>query len=277
MTSGTSKGPGKRGQHSVPRLDLYKTSAVSNFSTHLLPDLSFFRMLFLTGPPDLWPHSSLAHMMEWIRLEYGGETGAYFMNEKGLELDRFINALAGVCERNEPVILLGITLAFHQFLEEARARRLVFHLPPGSRIMDTGGFKGRRIDLSKAELYERYQAVLGIPESHIVNEYGMTEMCSQFYDNVLVDHSNGIHRPRHKRIPPWVRTLIVDPETLTELPPGSTGLLRHYDLANCGSVMALQTEDIGRSVADGFEILGRASGADSRGCALIVEDLLRAQ
>jgi acyl-CoA synthetase (AMP-forming)/AMP-acid ligase II len=277
MTSGTSQGAAKRGRHPVPRLDLYRASALSNFSAHLLPDLASLRMLFLTGSPEIWPQSSLAHMMEMVRQEYGGEDAAYYINETGLDLDRLLKTLGGVCDRNEPVILLGITLAFHQLLEQARNHRLIFHLPPGSRIMDTGGFKGRRMDLSKTELYERYEEVLGIPQTHIVNEYGMTEMCSQFYDNVLRDHVNGVRRPRHKRIPPWVRTLIVDPETLEELPPGSTGLLRHYDLANCGSVMALQTEDIGRTVADGFEITGRASGAEARGCSLIVEELLKAR
>ncbi len=277
MTSGTSQGAAKRGRHPVPRLDLYRASALSNFSAHLLPDLASLRMLFLTGSPETWPHSSLAHMIEMIRREYDGDSSDYYINETGLDLDRLIKTLGGVCDRNEPVILLGITLAFHQLLEEARTHRLVFHLPPGSRIMDTGGFKGRRMDLSKTELYERYEAVLGIPQTHIVNEYGMTEMCSQFYDNVLIDFMSGVSRPRHKRIPPWVRTVIVDPETLEELPPGSTGLLRHYDLANCGSVTALQTEDIGHAIADGFEITGRAAGVESRGCSLIVEELRRAR
>ena len=58
-------------------------------------------------------------------------------------------------------------------------------------------------------------------------------------------------------------------------PPGSTGMLRHYDLANCGSVMALQTEDIGHTIGDGFEITGRATGSEARGCSLLVEEILR--
>ncbi|MBI3810967.1 MAG: long-chain fatty acid--CoA ligase [Nitrospirae bacterium] len=277
MTSGTSQGAAKRGRHPVPRMDLYRASALSNFSAHLLPDLASLRMLFLTGSPETWPHSSLSHMIEVIRREYGGDPADYYINETGLDLDRLIKTLGEACDRNEPVILLGITLAFHQMIQYALTHRRSFRLPSGSRVMDTGGFKGRQIDLSKTDLYRRYEEVLGIPRTHIVNEYGMTEMCSQFYDTVLIDHINGVRHPRHKRIPPWVRTLIVDPETLEELPPGSTGLLRHYDLANCGSVMALQTEDIGRTVSDGFEITGRAAGAEARGCSLIVEELLRAQ
>ncbi len=273
ITSGTSQGPAKRGRHPVPRLDVYRTSALFNFSAHLLPDLAGMRMLILTGSPEIWPQSSLAHMMEMVRQEFGGEDAAYYINDSGLDLDRLLKTLTQACEQNAPVILLGVTPAFHQVLEHARNHRLTFRLPGGSRIMDTGGFKGRQLDLSKTELYRWYEEVFGIPQTHIVNEYGMTEMCSQFYDNVLMDSITGTPRPRHKRIPPWVRTLIVDPETLEELPPGSTGLIRHYDLANCGSVMALQTKDIGHAIGDGFEITGRASGAESRGCSLIIEEL----
>lgn len=277
LTSGTSRGPAKRGRHLIPRVEIYRASALLNFSAHLLPDLPVLKMLILAGSPELWPDSSLAHMIGLIRREYGGDDAAWFMKETGLDSDRFMESLDDACDQNRPVILLGVTLAFFQFLEQARSRRRSFRLPSGSRIMDTGGFKGRKIDLSKFELYRRHEETFGVPQSHIVNEYGMTEMCSQFYDTVLRDHVNGVVRPRHKRIPPWVRTLIVDPETLEELPPGQTGLLRHYDLANCGSVMALQTEDIGRTVSDGFEITGRAAGAEARGCSLIVEELLRAQ
>ncbi|MBI3995441.1 MAG: AMP-binding protein [Nitrospirae bacterium] len=281
LTSGTSRGPEIRGRHPVPRLEIYRASALLNFSSHLLPDLAEMKMMILAGSPDLWPRSSLSHMMEMVRQEYGGEEAAYYINDAGLDIDRLLKTLTEACDRNRPVMLLGVTLAFHEVLEYARNHRLSLRLPNGSRIMDTGGFKGRRIDLSKSELYRRYEEVFGVPQTHIVNEYGMTEMCSQFYDNVLADCVNDIERPRlrlrRKRIPPWVRTLIVDPETLEELPPGQTGLLRHYDLANCGSVMALQTEDVGRTIADGFEILGRASGAEARGCSLIVEELLRAR
>jgi hypothetical protein len=69
----------------------------------------------------------------------------------------------------------------------------------------------------------------------------------------------------------------VDPETLEDRPQGSTGVLRHFDLANCGSVSALQTEDIGLEVADGFEITGRLAGTETRGCSLLVEDMLGIQ
>ena len=281
LSSGTSRGPEKRGRHPVPRLDLYRTSILKNFSAHLLPDLAEwrkFKIFILTGSPETWPDSSLAHMMEVVRIQYGLPESAYFIHNAGLDLDGLIRSVEAASGDTHPVLLLGVTLAFLQLLEHCRRQAIPFRLPPGSRLMDTGGLKDRHIHLSKAERYERYTALFGIPSSHIVNEYGMTEMCSQFYDTVLADRINPPDRLspiRHKGIPPWVRTMVLNPETLDPLPSGQTGILRHFDLANCGSVMALQTEDIGRAIGDGFEITGRAEGAEVRGCSLILEDLLR--
>ena len=105
----------------------------------------------------------------------------------------------------------------------------------------------------------------------------MTEMASQFYDNVLYNRFHKSNEPRYKIAPPWVRTIVVDPETLREVPSGKLGILRHFDLANCGSVMAIQTDDVGYTTGDGFEITGRAPGSEARGCALVLDEILAAQ
>jgi hypothetical protein len=105
----------------------------------------------------------------------------------------------------------------------------------------------------------------------------MTEMASQFYDNVLYNRFRQSNEPRYKISPPWVRTLVFDPETLTEVPPSQTGLLRHFDLANVGSVMAIQTDDLGYTTGAGFDITGRAPGTEARGCALVLDEFLAAQ
>ena len=78
-------------------------------------------------------------------------------------------------------------------------------------------------------------------------------------------------------MPPWVRTRAVDPSSLEDVAAGETGLLVHYDLANTGSVLAVQTSDIGRIVGDGFEVFGRAAGAELRGCSLAAEMMLGAR
>src|SRR5947207_12941522 len=122
---------------------------------------------------------------------------------------------------------------------QRRARK--FGLAEGSRIMDTGGFKGQNERAVAAkELRARYDALLGIPATHCVNEYGMTELLSQFYDDGLRAYIRALPSlGRAKRTPPWVRSTIVDPETLAPLRTGERGLLRHFDLANLHSVCAL--------------------------------------
>jgi hypothetical protein len=143
-------------------------------------------------------------------------------------------------------------------------------LPPGSRVMETGGFKGRTRELSRAELHGACGERLGVPASHVVNQYGMTELASQFYDSILREPT----APRRKLAPPWTRVRLLDPETGEEVGPGAIGRVAILDLANTGSVLAVQTADLGRQLADGFEVLGREPGAEARGCSLAAEAML---
>lgn len=273
FTSGTSQGSDRRGRHGFPWLEVYHTSLLANFSAHLLPDDAQLRMLILTPAPDLLPTSSLTHMIEVVRNAFGTKGSTYFLGERGIDIPGLLHALREIDARQEPVCLLGTSFAFVHVLDACLADGLNFRLPDGSRLMDTGGFKGRSREVSRGELLRLYQKVFGIPEAFCVNEYGMTEMGSQFYDNTLSDRTHGRSRPRFKQIPPWVRTRIVDPATLAELSEGEVGLLTHYDLANCGSVMAVETEDLGYKIGEGFEILGRAPEAEARGCSLTVDEL----
>lgn len=273
LTSGTSRGGEQRGQHGFPWLELYHTSLLKNFAAHLLPDGVRPRMLILAPSPDLSPSSSLSHMLEVVRETYGGEGSAYFVGETGMDLAGLIRVLREVESQQEPICLLGSSFAFVHFLDVCLQEGWTFQLPEGSRLMDTGGFKGRSRGLSRDELSRLYGKILGIPKALCINEYGMTEMGSQFYDNALRDRWLGRSRARFKEVPPWVRTRILDPTTLEEVPEGQMGLLIHYDLANCGSVLAIETEDLGYRVAEGFEVVGRAPGAEARGCSLTIEEL----
>lgn len=297
LTSGTTQGQQRQGRHLIPKLSVYEAAILPHFAAYLLPDHppaadalgGRLRMMILTGSPSLWPHSSLAYMMEVVRRAFGADGSTYYLKEGGLDLEAVISDLKAAEKTAEPVFLLGITLAFWELMTRVRSRGLNFSLPPGSRIMDTGGLKGHRTEISKEELYRAYKEMLGIPKEFIVNEYGMTEMGSQFYDNVLANHFRGRHAlsadrqaPRFKTAPHWVRTMVVDPETLIEVPIGTIGILKHLDLANCGSVMALLTEDLGYAVADGlpagqagFELAGRIQGAEARGCSLLIEEMRR--
>jgi hypothetical protein len=140
--------------------------------------------------------------------------------------------------------------------------------------MDTGGGKGTRLELTRAEVEASFQRVLEIPPSHLVNEYGMAEMGSQFYDDTLRAAVEGRPPLRGKRIAPWVRTRVLDPETMRECPEGTPGLLVHFDLANLEIPLAIQTEDVGARLGNRLVLEGRLPEAERRGCSLPFEQFV---
>jgi len=277
-TSGTTQGRERRGTHYIADIALYHGALLPHFAAMLLPDDARLVMLSLVPRPRELPDSSLAHMIATAIESLGSpSSGWYASTAHAVHEPELHEALRAAERQGEPVCLLGTSLAFVHWFEAMRAVGAVHRLPEGSRLMDTGGFKGRRSEISREALRSDSLELLGIPESHCVNEYGMTEMCSQFYDAALRDHvlrRTGV--ARRMVAPAWVRTRVMDPETLEPVAHGRTGLLCHYDLANAGSVTAVQTEDIGEEVEGGILVLGRAAGALPRGCSLAMEELLAA-
>ncbi len=276
-TSGTSRGPQKRGRHLVPDLRLYQASALTHFADCLQPDRRKLRVLALIPSPELRPDSSLTQMTEWVVATSEHAGSAYFIDSGGIHLDAFTQAVTQVQHDGTPVCILAITSALVAFFDQCEAQGDRFTLPGGSRIMDTGGNKGQGRVISRNGFLQSCWRYLKVAGYYCVNEYGMTEMASQFYDNVLYNRFRRSNEPRYKIGPAWTRTLVVDPETLQEVPPGQSGILRHFDLANAGSVMAIQTEDLGYTVGEGFEITGRVLGSEPRGCALALDEFLGAQ
>jgi hypothetical protein len=181
-------------------------------------------------------------------------------------LDRVV---AEATETSRPLCLLGTTLGFGEWLVRLRdGRSAAGTLPRGSVVMDTGGVKGRE-GLDRAGVVGGLMSRFGLPAEAIVNEFGMTELLSQRY---------GRGEPASPLVgPPWLRTRVLDPVTLDELPVGEVGLLCHFDLANLGSVCAVLTEDRGRILGPGIEWMGRTEGAPPRGCSLATAELLDAQ
>jgi hypothetical protein len=266
-TSGTTRE--KAGKHFFRTLELYDAAIKPNFAASLLPDNTRLRMLVLTPSPQEAPHSSLSHMMGVVMKELGAAKSRFFVEHGALCLEPLVGALREAEQARQPVFVLGTAFAFVHLFDHLAQQNRKFDMADGSRVMETGGFKGRSREVPKKELYEMFETYLGIPSAHIVNEYGMTELSTQFYNQTLREDS----QTDRKIAPPWSRVLIVDPGTGKEAKEGEQGLVRVCDLANLWSAMCIQTEDLGVAHGDGFEVLGRAAGAEVRGCSLNAEAL----
>jgi hypothetical protein len=270
-TSGTATSA--RGALHLDTLELYEASLLPSFARHLLPDLSRGErapILVLAPSPDEVPDSSLSHMFGVLLRELGTPESGCFLRGGELRTDELLAAIERAAVRGGPLILCGTAFAFVFLLDELARRGRELALPSGTRIMETGGFKGRSRELGQAELYAEIEARLGVSAARIVNQYGMTELGSQFYDSVLRLPGE----PRRKLGPPWTRIKIIDPATGDTVSEQRIGQIVVIDLANTGSVLALQTADLGRRVAGGFDVLGREPGAEARGCSIAVDELL---
>jgi hypothetical protein len=266
-TSGTTAGRGRRGTHYFLDLTLYDAALRSGFEAAVLGDGARLAVFSLVPSTSSEPDSSLAHMVSAVMAEFGDPRSRGFVNrERGLDAPGLVAALHAAVQQETPVLLIGTSLAFLHFLEMLEDTGSRLSLPESSRVMDTGGFKGHEREVTRDELVQRFGVQFGLPEDRVINEYGMTEMSSQLY-------ARG--RGRHAG-PPWLRTIAVDPETLSPLEPGAVGVLRHWDLVNMDSVAVLQTADLGRVAEDGLELLGRAAGAEARGCSIAMDELLTA-
>lgn len=275
MSSGTTNRE-KRSKHYQARLAIYNASMLANFTAHLLPDAVRPLMLVLNPPRTALPNSSLAHYLHLVLETFGAPGSDFFLAESGLDMARLTAVLQNAEASGQLVCLLGTSFAFVHALDAMAAAHQTFVLPPGSRIMDTGGFKGQARELSRDELYGLLAQYFRVPASHCVNMYGMSEFSSQFLDNTLRHAYHGRPAPLAKENPPWTRTLVVDPETMQPVPAGQSGLLLHYDLANRNSVLAILTEDVGMQVPGGFLLFGRAQGSEARGCSMVIDEMLLA-
>ena len=269
MTSGTTRSE-VRGRHFHPTLAVYDASMTRNFSRRFMQGRPRIRMGILFPGEDVMPNSSLAHYLGLAASEFGTRDSRCFVTEQGLDTDGILRTLADTGQSGTPYALLGATYSFVHLMDQLRERGKSIRLPGGSRVLDTGGYKGQSRELPQETFYEELSAMLGIDRSCCINMYGMTELSTQFYDdgNAVV--------PSVKSGPHWIRSRVVDPLSGSEVPPGERGVLVHCDLANFNSVTTILTEDVGVEVDGGFLLLGRAEGAEAKGCSLAVEEFIRA-
>jgi len=230
LTSGTT---GEiRGAHHFRDTALYEAALLAGWRMLALPRL---RQIILAPSATEAPQSSLSHMLTTLTVESGD---------------------------TEPVAMVGTALAFLHHFETTPARVL----PTGSFAMETGGYKGSGRDIAKPELYAMFEQHLGLKPEMVLNEYGMTELSSQFYARGLgTAHTGG----------PWVRAVVIDPSTGEEVSVGEAGVLRIFDLANLNSSLAIETQDLAIRREMGFELIGRDPAALPRGCSRLADEILR--
>jgi hypothetical protein len=271
LTSGTTAGKDGRGRHMVVRPEIYRVSALTHLRHMLFPDRARMSIVALHPTADRMPDSSLSQMISWCIEEFGTSPTLCAANRHGIEAATAIEFLSGMERRGAPVCILGTTASFAALFEAMRTRKIA--LPSGSRVMDTGGAKGQSSPLSAEAMVSESERMLGIPGPLVINEYGMTEMCSQLYDATTFNSS--YDSPPDRRIklpPPWLRPVALDPVNLEPVDDGEVGLLSFFDLANVGSVSALMTEDFGVIENGAVRVLGRSAAGDPRGCALAIQE-----
>lgn len=267
-SSGTTASARSRHHHSTASLALYDLGLLAWFERFLLADArERMIVLSLTPSPESAPDSSLVHMFEVIRHEHGLPDSIFVgdLSTEGEWIVDFEKAIGALRRGSGAVLLLGTAFNFVHLLDYCAEKELKMCLPAGSRVMETGGYKGRSRSIAKSELHHLITDRLGVPPSHIVTEYGMSELSSQAYDAVVGQTS----QERVFQFPPWVRVQVISPETGVIAKPGETGLIRVFDLANVWSVMAIQTEDLVVARGPGFDLLGRAGMTEARGCSLM--------
>jgi len=240
----------------------------SQTSRHLVKDTEIYRESFLTaftrvyGPPEKWcvlgllpsylerKGSSLVYMVDELVRRSGHPQSGFYLDEH----EKLCDTLQQLEKQEQPTLLIGVSFALLDFA--AAFPQQLRH----TIVMETGGMKGRRKELTRQELHALLQQGLGVKQVH--SEYGMTELLSQAY-------SQGEGR---FVCPPWMRVLVRDEEDPLQVRATGRGLLSVIDLANCYSCAFIATEDVGTVYEDGsFEVWGRLDNSDIRGCTMLVE------
>lgn len=269
MTSGTTLG-GVRGRSYHATLSVYDASMIRGFKQYFMPDRDRIDMSILFPTEEVMPNSSLAHYLALALAHFGTSDSSYEMQGDGISYDHLFETLDRAQIAGTPFALLGASYSYVPLLDEMAGRGLSFALPPGSRIFDTGGFKGQSRELGLDEFYNQLAASFGVPREKCINMYGMTELSTQFYDR-----GNTVC-PSVKSGPHWIRSRVINPLTGEDVPFGETGVLVHCDLAHFNIVSTILTEDAGVETEDGFILLGRADGSEAKGCSMAVEEFLKA-
>ena len=278
LTSGTTIGRDERGRHLVPEPAIYRASASRHLRRMMFPDGAHPAILALHPTADRMPESSLAQMISWCIDEFGYGDAFCAATRESVDTDSATEFLHTAERLKRPVCILGTTASCAALYAALRRKGIAISLAAGSRLMDTGGAKGQLVPLSPEQVAAEAHELLGIQPPLVINEYGMTEMCSQLYDATCFNSDyDAPPGKRMKLAPPWLRPVALDPVTLKPTTEGQPGMLGFFDLANVGSISGLMTEDVGIVRGNAVAVLGRAAAADRRGCALAIQQFAESE
>ncbi len=248
LTSGTSAEI--KGRREWNDLDLYSAAVRGAWRGANLPRTD--NSWFFSQKVDDAPHSSLVRMFDFL----ADDRASFLLDGRGsIDLNSF--------QPTGPVGILGTSIALLNACESEHS----WILEKDSWVMETGGSKGLSRSWQADEVRERISKKFGVPHDRILNEYGMTELFSQFYRW----GNSKVHKG-----PPWVGIRVIDVESGKAAAEGKPGYLEVIDLANLECVAALRTQDI--AIAHGirsFELLGRDLNAALRGCSRGIDEVLQ--
>ena len=248
-SSGTSGNLTSR--HYVPDLGIYEDSFTKGFEAFYGPVNDYCILALLPSYLER-EGSSLIYMMEKLIKDSGHSKSGFYLNNH----EELIAHLGELKAQNQKVLLLGVSFAL---LELAENHQLDLE---DVIVMETGGMKGRRKELTREELHSIFTSRLGVKKIH--SEYGMTELLSQGYSN-----GDSLFES-----PAWMKIMIRDAyDPFSYEKTGRSGGVNVIDLANLNSCSFIETQDLGKIHTDGsFEILGRFDNSDIRGCNLLVSE-----
>lgn len=236
-------------KHQVVDLSLYEESFMKCFQ-QFYGEVSEYVIIALLPSYLERNNSSLVYMAKELIERSRQNASGFFLNE----FDKLYDWLDVLKTSKRKVILLGVTFALLDF---AAQHKIDF---PDLIVMETGGMKGRKEELTREEVHLQLKNSFGVKYIH--SEYGMTELLSQAYSK-----GGGIFQS-----PPWMKIFtrdMYDPLRLQE--ENKTGVINVIDLANLYSCSFIATGDLGKVNSNGtFEVLGRMADVEVRGCNLMV-------
>ncbi len=249
FSSGTSGM--QRSSHYITDLDLYEKSFLTAFENQYGKPEKICVLALLPGYLEN-ESSSLVYMVDDLIKKSNHSKSGFYLNNH-IEL---IQTLEFCKKQREKVILFGVSYALMDL-----ADKMPFSIP-NTIIIETGGMKGKRKELTKKELHQFLSQKFGVETIH--SEYGMTELLSQAYSS-----ENGKFH-----CPPWMKILIRDTyDPFSFLEKEKSGGINIIDLANINSCSFIETKDLGKlNSYNSFEVLGRFDHSDIRGCNLLVAE-----